>query len=68
MGAQLSNALYYMKNMDAYISMLEEAGQQTMAFLREHIPEARTVPLCGNSIGTDRHRCCLVPLMDCTAM
>ncbi len=33
---------------------LEEAGQQTMAFLREHIPEERTVPLCGNSIGTDR--------------
>ncbi|MEQ8842785.1 MAG: oligoribonuclease [Acidimicrobiales bacterium] len=33
---------------------LEEAGEQTMAFLREHIPEARTVPLCGNSIGTDR--------------
>jgi len=33
---------------------LEEAGAQTMAFLQEHIPEARTVPLCGNSIGTDR--------------
>jgi oligoribonuclease len=33
---------------------LEEAGAQTLAFLREHIPEARTVPLCGNSIGTDR--------------
>lgn len=33
---------------------LEEAGQQTMAFLQEHIPEPRTVPLCGNSIGTDR--------------
>ena len=33
---------------------LEEAGRQTMAFLQEHIPEARTVPLCGNSIGTDR--------------
>ena len=33
---------------------IEEAGQQTMAFLQEHIPEARTVPLCGNSIGTDR--------------
>lgn len=33
---------------------LEAAGAQTMAFLREHIPEARTVPLCGNSIGTDR--------------
>lgn len=33
---------------------LEEAGRQTMAFLQEHIPEAGTVPLCGNSIGTDR--------------
>ena len=33
---------------------LEEAGAQTLAFLREHIPQARTVPLCGNSIGTDR--------------
>jgi oligoribonuclease len=33
---------------------LEEAGKQTMAFLQEHIAEARTVPLCGNSIGTDR--------------
>jgi oligoribonuclease len=31
-----------------------EAGAQTLAFLREHIPAARTVPLCGNSIGTDR--------------
>ncbi|WP_307781169.1 oligoribonuclease [Rhabdothermincola sediminis] len=33
---------------------LEEAGAQTLAFLREHIAEPRTVPLCGNSIGTDR--------------
>lgn len=33
---------------------LEEAGAATMAFLKEHIAEARTVPLCGNSIGTDR--------------
>ena len=33
---------------------LADAGAQTLAFLREHIPEARTVPLCGNSIGTDR--------------
>lgn len=33
---------------------LEEAGEATMAFLRQHIPEERTVPLCGNSIGTDR--------------
>ena len=33
---------------------LEEAGAQTLAFLKEHIPEQRTIPLCGNSIGTDR--------------
>jgi len=33
---------------------LEEAGRQTLDFLRAHIPEARSVPLCGNSIGTDR--------------
>lgn len=33
---------------------LADAGAQTLAFLKEHIPEARTVPLCGNSIGTDR--------------
>lgn len=33
---------------------LEEAGAQTLDFLKRHIPNARTVPLCGNSIGTDR--------------
>jgi len=33
---------------------LAEAGAQTLAFLREHIPTERSVPLCGNSIGTDR--------------
>ena len=33
---------------------LEEAGARTLAFIREHVPEPRTVPLCGNSIGTDR--------------
>ena len=33
---------------------LEQAGAQTLDFIREHVPEARTVPLCGNSIGTDR--------------
>jgi oligoribonuclease len=32
---------------------LAEAGQQTLSFLREHVPEG-TVPLAGNSIGTDR--------------
>lgn len=33
---------------------LAEAGTQTLAFLQQHIEMPRTVPLCGNSIGTDR--------------
>lgn len=33
---------------------LEEAGQRTLDFLKLHVPEAHSVPLCGNSIGTDR--------------
>ena len=33
---------------------LEEAGNQTLSFLMEHITKKGTVPLCGNSIGTDR--------------
>ena len=33
---------------------LAEAARLTLEFLRKHIPEAGTVPLCGNSIGTDR--------------
>jgi oligoribonuclease len=33
---------------------LEAAGAATLAFLREHVPEPGKVPLCGNSIGTDR--------------
>jgi oligoribonuclease len=31
-----------------------EAEAATLAFLREHAVEEGTVPLCGNSIGTDR--------------
>lgn len=33
---------------------LEEAGAATLDFIRTHVPERRSVPLCGNSIGTDR--------------
>ena len=33
---------------------LADAAEQTLAFIKEHVPESRTVPLCGNSIGTDR--------------
>lgn len=32
---------------------LQDAGEQTLAFLREHLEEGQ-VPLCGNSIGMDR--------------
>lgn len=33
---------------------LEEAGAATLAFIKEHVPQNRKAPLCGNSIGTDR--------------
>ena len=33
---------------------LADAGQATLEFIKTHVPEPRSVPLCGNSIGTDR--------------
>jgi oligoribonuclease len=33
---------------------LAEAEQLVLEHLRTHVPDARTVPLCGNSIATDR--------------
>src|SRR3954468_2805194 len=39
---------------EASTTTLDDAGAQTLAFLKEHVPAARTVPLAGNSIGTDR--------------
>lgn len=33
---------------------LDDAGAATLEFIKSHIPEPGTVPLCGNSIGTDR--------------
>jgi oligoribonuclease len=39
---------------EASTTTLADAGRRTLAFIREHVPDARTVPLCGNSIGTDR--------------
>ena len=33
---------------------LSDAVAATLAFLRAHIDEPGTIPLCGNSIGTDR--------------
>ena len=31
-----------------------EAEQQVLAYIKQWVPERRTAPLCGNSIGTDR--------------
>jgi oligoribonuclease len=39
---------------EASTTTLAEAGDATLGFLRSHIAEPGTVPLCGNSIGTDR--------------
>lgn len=33
---------------------LEQAGATTLEFIKQHVVEPRTIPLCGNSIGTDR--------------
>lgn len=33
---------------------LEDAGAQTLEFIKTHVTKSGTVPLCGSSIGTDR--------------
>jgi oligoribonuclease len=33
---------------------LGEAQEQVLSYIRQHVPESRKVPLCGNSIATDR--------------
>lgn len=33
---------------------LEEAEEQVLAYVRQHVPEVRKAPLAGNTIGTDR--------------
>ncbi len=33
---------------------LEQAQEQVLAYVREHVPERGRAPLCGNSIATDR--------------
>jgi len=40
--------------MEASTLSLADAGTETLDFLKKHIPEPGTVPLAGNSIGTDR--------------
>ena len=38
----------------ASTTTVAEAEQMVLDHLRKHVPDARTVPLCGNSIATDR--------------
>ena len=33
---------------------LDEAGAAALAYVKQHVPEPRSAPLCGNSIGVDR--------------
>jgi oligoribonuclease len=42
------------QEIEASTVSLEDAGRQTLEYIKSHVPEARSVPLCGNSIGTDR--------------
>ena len=39
------------KEIEASTLSLEDAGARTLEFIKAHVPEARSVPLCGNSIG-----------------
>jgi oligoribonuclease len=39
---------------EASTTSLADAGAATLDFIRKHVPAPRSVPLCGNSIGTDR--------------
>jgi oligoribonuclease len=41
-------------SIEASTLTVAEAGEQTLTFLKKHILQPRTVPLAGNSIGTDR--------------
>jgi oligoribonuclease len=39
---------------EASTTSLEEAGAQVVDYIRAHVPEPGTAPMCGNSIGVDR--------------
>jgi oligoribonuclease len=43
-----------LRAIEASTTSLDEAGAATLEFIRTHVPSPRSVPLCGNSIGTDR--------------
>jgi len=43
-----------LREIEASTMSLADAGALTLAFIKEHVPEPCSVPLAGNSIGTDR--------------
>ncbi len=43
-----------LRAIEASTITLADAGAATLDFIRAHVPAPRSVPLCGNSIGTDR--------------
>ena len=51
---EMHTASGLLPEIEASTLTMEEAAATTLAFLRQHVPEARSVPLAGNSIGTDR--------------
>ena len=51
---QMHTSSGLVKEIEASTLSLEDAGAKTLAFIKTHVPERRSVPLCGNSIGTDR--------------
>jgi len=39
---------------EASTTSLDDAGTAALQYVRSHVPEAGTAPVCGNSIGVDR--------------
>ncbi|SDJ37777.1 oligoribonuclease [Frankineae bacterium MT45] len=62
--AVLDNMVPFVRDMHANSGLTDEvrastvgmadAEQQVLAYIKKHIPEAKSAPLCGNSIATDR--------------
>lgn len=58
--AQMGDFVREMHEKSGLLPLLEsgmemaEAEAQVLAYVREHVPEARKAPLAGNTIGTDR--------------
>ena len=59
--AQMDNVVRKMHTDSGLLAQIEastvslaDAGTATLEFIKQHVPAARSVPLSGNSIGTDR--------------